>query len=116
MDTKMYVCYNKNNEIRLKSSSGGFYYLLAVEVLCKGGVVFAACYDGMNVKHKRISSENELLKSFGSKYMLSELGDTFKEVKSDLASGRTVLFSGVPCQCGGLLSYIESCNTDLKNL
>ncbi|MCC8015048.1 MAG: Coenzyme F420 hydrogenase/dehydrogenase, beta subunit C-terminal domain [Eubacterium sp.] len=116
MKTKAYACYNKDEDIRLKSSSGGIYYLLAKEVLCKGGVVFAACYDGLNVKHKIITGENELIESLGSKYMPSELGNTFKAVKDELKNGMTVLFAGFPCQCGGLLSYIEGCGTDLNNL
>ena len=116
MDTRVYACYNRNDEIRAMSSSGGIYYLLAREVLCKGGVVFAACYDGMDVVHKRIDDENELLDSMGSKYMPSELGDTFTAVKNELTSGRIVLFAGIPCQCGGLLSYMNICNANRTNL
>lgn len=116
METRVYACYNRNDDIRSKSSSGGIYYLLAREVLCKGGVVFAACYDGLDVVHKRIDNENELFDSLGSKYMPSILGDTFTSVKNELTNGRTVLFAGVPCQCGGLLSYMKRCNTDCTNL
>lgn len=53
METKVYACYRKMEEIRNKSSSGGIYYLLAREILCQGSVVFAACYDGLNVKHRK---------------------------------------------------------------
>ncbi len=116
MGTRVYACYNKNNEIRAKSSSGGIYYLLAEEVLGNGGVVFAACYEGLNVVHKRIDDEGELLDSLGSKYMPSNLGDTFTDVKADLVAGRTVLFAGIPCQCGGLLSFLKNCKTDCMNL
>lgn len=116
METKAYACYNKDNNIRSKSSSGGIYYLLAREVLCKGGVVFAACYDGLDVVHKRIDNDNELLDSLGSKYMPSELGDTFIAVKNELTNGRIVLFAGIPCQCDGLLSYMKRCNADCTNL
>ncbi|MCD7903556.1 MAG: Coenzyme F420 hydrogenase/dehydrogenase, beta subunit C-terminal domain [Oscillospiraceae bacterium] len=116
METRVYACYNRNDDIRSKSSSGGIYYLLAREVLCNGGVVFAACYDGLDVTHKRIDDENALLDSLGSKYMPSELADTFTAVKNELINGRTVLFTGIPCQCGGLLSYMKNCNTDCTNL
>ncbi len=117
MDTKVYACYNKNNEIRSRSSSGGIYYLLAREVLENGGVVFAACYDGLHVKHEKIEKENDLPDSLGSKYIPSELGDTFANVRNELAKGRLVLFTGIPCQCGGLLSYINNgCGVDHSNL
>lgn len=116
MKTRVYACYNKDSDIRSKSSSGGINYLLALKVLCKGGVVFAACYDGLNVVHKRIDDEGGLLESLGSKYMPSDLGDTFAAVKAELSAGKTVLFAGIPCQCGGLFSYMESCNVDCTNL
>lgn len=38
--------------------------------------------------------------------MQSDLGDVFKQVKSDLKDGLTVLFSGTPCQIAGLKAYI----------
>ncbi|MCD8372207.1 MAG: Coenzyme F420 hydrogenase/dehydrogenase, beta subunit C-terminal domain, partial [Clostridia bacterium] len=116
METRVYACYNRNDDIRSKSSSGGIYYLLAREVLSKGGVVFAACFDRLDVVHKRIDNENELLNSMGSKYMPSDLGDTFTDVKNELTNGKIVLFAGISCQCGGLLSYMKSCNADCTNL
>lgn len=116
METRVYACYNRDDNIRSKSSSGGIYYLLAKEFLCRGGVVFAACYDGLDVVHKRIEDENELLNSMGSKYMPSDLGNTFTAVKNELIKGKTVLFAGISCQSSGLLSYMKSCNTDCTNL
>ena len=42
---KVYACYNKHENIRLLSSSGGIYALFAEWILKKNGVVYAVCYD-----------------------------------------------------------------------
>ena len=41
-----------------------------------------------------------------SKYVQSDLRDTFAEIKADLVAGRVVLFTGTPCQAAGLRSFI----------
>ena len=43
----------------------------------------------------------------GSKYIQSSLGDTFKNVKSDLMSRRNVLFSGTSCQVACLKNFLD---------
>jgi len=48
-----------------------------------------------------------------SKYVQSELGDSYKRAESYLSQGRQVLFSGTPCQIAGLLSYLGK---DYENL
>lgn len=42
----------------------------------------------------------------GSKYVQSDLGDSFRQVKELLDNGTPVLFSGVPCQVDGLKRYL----------
>ena len=41
----VYAAINKDEEIRLKSSSGGIFYLLAEKTISEGGVVFGARFD-----------------------------------------------------------------------
>ena len=43
----------------------------------------------------------------GSKYIQSKIENTFKEAKEFLNQGRKVLFTGTPCQIGGLKSYLQ---------
>jgi coenzyme F420-reducing hydrogenase beta subunit len=47
-----------------------------------------------------------LSKFRGSKYVQSNIGSTYKEVKEFLKQGRQVLFTGTPCQIAGLKSYL----------
>ena len=41
----IYACYNIENPIRLESSSGGVFSILAEEVIRRGGVVFGASFE-----------------------------------------------------------------------
>lgn len=106
---KSYAAYNKDNDIRLKSSSGGIFALLAQQTLSKGGVVFGAAFtdDFYAVKHIAIESVDDLPRLMGSKYLQSEIGDSYVLARKYLEEGRQVLFTGTPCQIGGLNAYLN---------
>lgn len=107
-DIKSYACYNKNEDERLKSSSGGIFILIAKEIIKREGVVFGASFDEkFNVQHSCVESEKDLEKFMGSKYCQSTIGNTYKKVKDFLDNDRYVLFSGTPCQIEGLKAYLR---------
>lgn len=104
---KAYGCYNKNEEVRLNSSSGGIFTLIAEEIISKNGIVYGAAFDNdFSLKHIRVDNVNDLEKLRTSKYVQSAIGDTYKECKKDLDEGKYVLYTGTPCQIEGLLSYL----------
>lgn len=104
---KVYACKNKDETVRLSSSSGGMFSLLAGQVLDNGGVVFGAIFDeNLNVIHSKAETEEELKKMRGSKYVQSSISNTYNEAKALLDKGRQVLFTGTPCQIAGLKSYL----------
>lgn len=106
-NTVAYAAYNKDEAIRLQSSSGGLFTLLASEIIRQGGVVFGAAYnERFEVEHICVESVEELERLRGSKYAQSRIGNSYSEVKRMLDSGRKVLFTGTPCQIGGLVSYL----------
>lgn len=108
------ACYNKNETIRKASSSGGIFSLLAEEVIKNNGIVFGARFDeNFNVIHDYTNSIEGLNKFRGSKYVQSTIGNTYKQVKEFLREGKIVLFSGTPCQIGGLKRYLQN---DYENL
>lgn len=95
------------DEVRKKSSSGGMFTLLAQWVLQQNGVVFGAAFtDQWDVAHIGIEKEEELSKLRGAKYVQSDTGLIYRKVKEALTAGRTVLFSGCPCQVSALKSYL----------
>lgn len=97
-----------NEKNRMSSSSGGIFSAIAENVLEHGGFVCGAYMNSKHeVEHIIISEEKELYKLSGSKYVQSNLGKIFKEVKIILEKGKTVLFSGTPCQIAGLKSFLK---------
>lgn len=105
---KAYAAYNKNEKIRLKSSSGGIFTLIAEDILKKNGIVYGAAFDeNFEVKHIRITNITELEKLRGSKYVQSNCNGIYSKCKRDLDSGMNVLFSGTPCQIEALKCYLK---------
>lgn len=98
---------NINEEIRLKSSSGGVFSALAIKVLKDGGLVFGAKFnEKWEVVHDCIEEIDDLHLFQGSKYVQSAIGETFSQAKSFLRKGKIVLFSGTPCQIAGLKNFL----------
>lgn len=105
---KVFAAINPNEEIRMRSSSGGIFSLLAETFLDKGGVVFGARFDkNCEVVHDYTETKEGLAAFRGSKYVQSRIGDTFKQVEQFLKQGRQVLFSGTPCQIAGLKRFLR---------
>lgn len=80
---------------------------MAKSIIDNKGVVYGATYDeNMNVIHSRVEELKELEKLRGSKYVQSKIGNMYQSVKKDLDNNRKVLFSGTPCQIGGLYNFL----------
>ena len=104
----VYAAMAKDDALRLASSSGGVFSLLASDILSKGGVVFGAAFDhnDWHVYHKAVETEADLAELRGSKYVQSDVGDSYRQVKAYLNAGRQVLFSGTPCQITALNKFL----------
>lgn len=99
--------WNKDEAIRLASSSGGVFSILAKRTLAAGGQVCGAAFDGQwQVEHILITKEEELQKLRGSKYVQSNTNGIFSQIKALLKAKTPVLFSGTACQVAGLYSYL----------
>ena len=95
------------------SRSGAAFIALSDLILDKGGVVYGVGYkEHFRVSHKRATTKLERDEFKGSKYVQSDMGDVFSQVKKDLESGLLVLFSGTGCQVAGLSSFIGKRNRD----
>ncbi len=92
-----------------ESQSGGAFTALSDVVLSSGGTVYGAVMkDDFTVGHMRAVTTEERDRMRGSKYVQSDMGDIFRQVREDLSQGRTVLFAGTPCQVAGLASYVPA--------
>lgn len=100
-----YAVIGKND--RNVSSSGGAFSVFARWILKQGGVVVGATMDiNLYVHHIIIDSIEQLNLLRGSKYVQSDLKNTYKDVKKILLGGRKVLFSGTGCQVAGLYAFL----------
>lgn len=105
---KTYACYNIDKGVRLSSSSGAVFSLLAEYVLEQHGVVYgvAMSEDCYSAEFISVTCKEQLTKLRGSKYLQAKVGNSYKRVKEDLVSGTPVLFSGTGCQVNGLKSFL----------
>lgn len=110
-------CKNTNEDTRFASSSGGFFSLAAEHILAADGTVFGAAFtDDWHVKHIAVTSTDELVRLRGSKYVQSNIAATYKNAETLLKAGQPVLFSGTPCQIGGLKGYLGREYTNLYTI
>ena len=115
----VYAAMAKDDALRLASSSGGVFSLLASGTLAKVGVVFGAAFDhnDWHVYHKAVETEADLAELRGSKYVQSDVGDCYRQAKAYLDTGREVLFTGTPCQIAALSNFLSlQKGTPLDNL
>lgn len=105
---KVLAAINKNEEIRMQSSSGGIFHLLAENTISEGGVVFGARFDEEWQVVLDYTETMEGVKSFmGSKYVQAYTATSYHDAEMFLKQGRKVLFSGCPCQIAGLHHYLR---------
>ena len=101
------AAWNKNEEIRINSTSGGIFSALAEVFINQGGYVVGAEYtEDFGIHHIVISNADKIKNIRQSKYAQSELGDIFNKIRSLLNKNEKVLFCGSPCQVAGLKNYL----------
>ena len=111
---KAYAAICKDVHDLMSSTSGGASSLLAAEILHRGGTVFGCAQESYkDIRHIRIEKSEDAWKIKESKYVQSSIGFIYRDVKSDLQTGREVLFIGTPCQVAGLKRYLRK---DYENL
>lgn len=102
-----YACINNDEKVRIESSSGGIFTLIAEQIIDENGIVFGVGFDErLELIHSYVETKEGLDKFRGSKYVQSKIGDTYYQAEEFLKQGRKVLFTGTPCQISGLKSYL----------
>ena len=112
---KTLAAYAKDKSIRLQSSSGGIFTVLAERILDDGGVVVGVAQTApTRFGHIVVDNKADLAKLRGSKYVQANVGLVYREVRNQLKAGRKVLFSGTPCQVAGLYAVLgKAASADL---
>lgn len=105
---QVFAAINPDEKVRMESSSGGIFTLLAEKVIQENGVVFGARFDeNWEVKHDYTETMEGLATFRGSKYVQSRIEDNYLKAEKFLKEGRKVLFSGTPCQIAGLKKFLK---------
>ncbi len=105
-DMKCSYVYAQDLDSRLESTSGGLFYELARYTVSHNGTVCGCVWDDdFTAKHICTQNLDDVKRMRGSKYVQSDLGSCFKEIKQALKTGR-VLFTGTPCQTTALSHYV----------
>ena len=98
-----YAAQNKNAEVLSVSTSGGAFTALTDEILHSGGVIYGVVFDEtLKVLHCRAEDLSGRDSMRFSKYVQSDMTGIYESIRNDLESGRTVFFTGTPCQCAGV--------------
>lgn len=113
----VYAMAAKDVDMLRQSASGGAFAVIAKKVLEEGGTVYGVALvqenDKLSPKHIRIDAVEDLARLQGSKYVQSDIGMTYQQVRRDIQNGLKVLFSGTPCQIASLQKFLGK---ECKNL
>ena len=112
---RYFLCSNTSPKYFKNSATIGLCTMLSESILKKGGVVFG-CWlheERWRAYHIKVEKEADLYKIRNSKYIQSDVNDTYRETKKELESNKIVLYIGTPCQIVGLKSFLRK---DYENL
>jgi len=105
-----------DKEKLMQSQSGGAFTALAEVAFAEVAIVYGVALIDREAVYIRCESLEQLPPVKGSKYVQAELRDTYKQIKSDLQKGLTVLFVGTPCYVHGLFSWLDFLKVDTSRL
>lgn len=109
-----YALWTNSKKDRETCASGGVATTFSRFVMREKGVVFGSGFDeNLDLMKQMAKTEDDLEKFKGSKYVKSEIGFSYQQVKEKLDSEIFVLFIGMPCQIDGLNHYLGK---EYKNL
>ena len=102
-----YAARHKEADVYNASTSGGAFTALAEWVIQRGGIVYGCVFDeSFTPIHIGVDTIEEISAMRGSKYVQSDIGYIYRDIKEKLSEDRYVLFTGTPCQVAGLVSYL----------
>lgn len=111
---KAFAAVSKDNGIWRQSSSGGAFSEICKIFSSDEDTMFVgAVWKGLKVEHKCVIGFDNIKQLCKSKYIASDINDTFKNIKLYLESNKKVVFCGTPCQVAGLRNYLRK---DYENL
>jgi len=104
---KTCLSYNRNEEDRKNSSSGGMYASMADYILKHGGSIVGVKFnEKWEAMYDIAETKEDYLEFRYSKYVEAMDNDIYIKTENVLNTGKKVLFTGTPCKISGLLNYL----------
>lgn len=101
-----YQGWADDQEIRQRSSSGGFATAIATSFINAGGYVASCIFSGGIFGFKITNSIREVRQFTGSRYIKSNPEGIYKQIHKKIVEGNKVLFIGLPCQIAALKKFV----------
>lgn len=110
---KAYAAWAKSLSEHISSTSGGLASLLIKSFIESKNIVYCCAFrQKPEISHFKIVNFDNISLIKGSKYVQSDIGETYRSIQSDL-NNHKVLFIGTPCQVAGLKNFLHK---DFDNL
>ena len=104
---EVFAAWSLDENNRYNSTSGGLYSEVAKYILNNGGYLCGAIYRDDNlVEHFITNKSEDLPRLRQSKYIQSDIHNSFKDIKELLDKKQLVAFCGSPCQTAALLAFL----------
>lgn len=107
-ENQFYAAFSREAEVLDASASGGAFTHISDCVLENGGVVFGHCYDDcLNAVCIQADTREKRNLFRGSKYVQSDMGTVYAQIREKAESGVPVLVSGTPCQMDAVRKFFN---------
>lgn len=94
-----------DQQIRSMGASGGYAAAIAQAFVREGGVVCSCTFAMGQFRFAFASTESELKKFQGSKYVKSNPAGVYKAIRTRLSRQERILFIGLPCQVAAVKKF-----------
>jgi hypothetical protein len=114
VEKHVYCAIHKDSDVWKKSSSGGAFTAICQAFGNENTIIFGAEFYKKKIRHSYYEGINNIDKLHQSKYVQSNIEDTFIQIKEMVKSGKKIIYSGCPCQVGAMRNYLR--NYDTSNI
>lgn len=92
---------------KINSASGGVATAIGYYALDNNIHIFGSVFDDdLFLSIRELRNSDDVVKASGSKYVQSNVGLSFRQVRKYLLDGDSVVYVGTPCQIDGLKSFL----------
>lgn len=98
------------------SASGGAFSEICSAWADADTLIAGAAWDGLYVRHICVKGAGAIAPLRKSKYVASDPGDVFSQIRQHLLQGGSALFCGTPCQVAGLKAFLGKAEENLLTI